>query len=231
MQEGITETIESFSNVKDAIIEVTDSSNVVYDSVEQQMLVLTEISESIGQTTLASNEISQNLSESSREIQNANEAIEETHKAIVNFDQLSNILDSYSVYQSGLSTKIYESLNVYTLSEKEIDINGIKLGHMKWAGKMVSMFAGQLTLTVAEITKHTDCDFGKFLNAVDDSIRGSSEYIELVKYHKKVHESIEDVVETFNAHNVVEAYQKRDDFEALRTKLFEALDAFYLQSS
>ncbi len=230
MQEGITETIESFSNVKDAIVQVSDSSKEVYDSVEQQMLVLTEISESVGQTTLASNEISQNLNESNREIQNANEAIAETHKAIVNFDQLSSILDTYSVYQSGLSNKIYESLNVYTLSEKEIDINGVKLAHMKWAGKMISMLAGQLTLTASDVTRHTDCDFGKFLQSVDNSVKDSAAYKELVKAHKKVHESIEVVVETFNAHDVSKAYNKLNDFEVLRTKFFEALDSFYLQS-
>ncbi|MGL1934554.1 MAG: methyl-accepting chemotaxis protein [Fibrobacterales bacterium] len=231
MQDEISGTLSSFTEVKEMIGGVSESSQSVYETIEQQQRVLTGISESVSQTTLASNEIAENLLHSSKEVQNANSEIADTKMAMDSVDKMTKVLATYSDYIASLSGKIYESLNVYTLSEDEIDVNGIKSGHMKWAGKLMDLLAGKMTLTVDEITGPHECQFGKFIDAIEGDVRESKEFKDLFQHHVDIHTSIVTVVDAYNTKDVSSAFNALEEFEFKRVALFEALDQFYIRKS
>ncbi|MGL1900873.1 MAG: methyl-accepting chemotaxis protein [Fibrobacterales bacterium] len=231
MQNEITGTLSSFTEVKEIIEGVSESSQMVYVTIEQQQLVLSEISENVGQTTIASNEIAENLLHSSQEVQNANSEIADTKKAMDSVDNMTKVLATYSEYIASLSGGIYERLNVYTLSEKEMDINGIKSSHMQWAGKLLDMIAGKVSLKVDEITGPHECQFGKVIDAMEGEVRESAEFKQLYQQHVTIHESILAVVEAYHTQDVLVAFRALEEFENKRVALFESLDQFYLNKS
>ncbi|OLN25367.1 hypothetical protein DVDV_3419 [Desulfovibrio sp. DV] len=123
-------------------------------------------------------------------------------------------------------------INQFSLGTPPFDIAAVKTAHLAWRARLESILLGHLRLDPSEVAGHHQCQFGQWYDGDGRrAFAGHPIYAEVGRFHEQVHALARRVVQFAEQGKDREAATELEDFEAVRVKLFDALNRLYLEKT
>jgi methyl-accepting chemotaxis protein len=229
--EGVQSTSKQTISVINTIATtINDTSEIVSSmavAVQEQAEASIEISSNVSQASIGIQEVNQNIAQAST-VNN------EVAKDIKNIKHQANDVAAHSSDVKELANEMQINadaldalLKEYTFRPAPFDIGAVKTAHFNWKMKLTSVLAGYQKMESTQVPNHHQCAFGKWFDNAPADIQAISIYKELGIQHEAVHKTVTQAIDLYNQNKIDAARSKVDEFEKVRKKLYEKLDALY----
>lgn len=224
---------ESISKVTDVIDSVTQYATAIASAVEEQTTATEMISQNVVSATDSTLMLKQSVDESAAAIDKISGNIDGLRKQSLSVSSVAEGNLFAAAQLSQIAEEFKNSVAAYNLGKSEFDIHSVKSAHMKWNRRLSDAIAGNSQLRSDEVTTSQQCDFGKWIDRIDQRSLGDSSaaFRKMVELHDKVHKKAGEIVDSVNSNDRLNAGNRFREYQDVRSHLFEAINEFYVTSS
>jgi methyl-accepting chemotaxis protein len=117
----------------------------------------------------------------------------------------------------------------FKVGKVPFDVQNVKNAHLKWLGKLELVIRGREALKPEQVASGHQCAFGKWYDSEGlsrfDSI---SKFHDMGVVHMAVHETARSIVSKVQSGQNDEAVAQMEEFQSLRSQLFNYLDEIFM---
>lgn len=212
---------EGNKDVNEIIALAQDSQN----SLSEILSNTEEVVQLVNQIAAASEEQSSTSRLVSSNVENVSNIIQESANAVSQIAEATNDLSRLALNLQGL-------LELFVLSEKDkqnqkrmlkentqidqFDFNAAKLAHRKWKIRLTNMLRGEENIDPENAGNYHECVLGKwFYSAATQKYRNDHSYIELEKWHIKLHNLAKEITLEAKKGNMKKSREKLNQLEEI----------------
>ncbi|MBF0180157.1 MAG: CZB domain-containing protein [Magnetococcales bacterium] len=142
-----------------------------------------------------------------------------------------------SIHHAGMLTSVVQEIGQALKQQTEslasgppaFDVQAVKNAHLKWLGKLEHVIRGRARLKPEEVASGHDCAFGKWYDTQGTARFGAIPlFVEMGKVHMMVHETARSIVAKMARQEKGAAIEEMNEFQALRSKMFQQLDRLFI---
>ena len=144
----------------------------------------------------------------------------------------SQQVNSSSRELTRLTGLLADQIGQFELGRPPFDIAAVKTAHLAWRARLESILLGHVRLDPSEVADHHQCQFGQWYDADGRrSFAGQPIFDEIGRHHEQVHGLARRIAALVGQGKNGEASALMEQFEAVRVKLFDALNRLYLEKT
>ncbi|MBF0296950.1 MAG: CZB domain-containing protein [Magnetococcales bacterium] len=247
---AVTNIANSMQNVTQAAEEVTRNAAELSNASQEVARAAVEAAAGTAEIARSASSVAMgaaNVAAESGVAQERTQALqlssEEIYFASVNVQkevlQSLDLLDfvNGSIHHAGMLTSVVQEIghalkqqtDTLAAGPPAFDVQAVKNAHLKWLGKLEHVIRGRARLKPEEVASGHDCAFGKWYDTQGTARFGVIPlFVEMGKIHMMVHETARSIVAKMARQEKEAAIKEMDDFQALRSKMFQQLDQLFL---
>jgi methyl-accepting chemotaxis protein len=224
------QTANATTQVNDIITEVRSHSDSSYQAMHQVQSQMDEVLGSIEHTDATANQIAAAAEELAATMGETTDNMGEIHSAVDHTADSVNQIEDAALQLGDLASDLQHSLGLFRVSSQEAAGNPIfrkaKLDHLAWRTKLRNHLNGKESLNDSELTSHETCRLGQWIYSEGMPTYGHDATMkDLEASHKKLHQSINSVIELRNATRTDKANEEFKRFQELSEQVVKDLDA------
>ncbi len=217
--------------VRSVIGEVQGLISGVATAVEEQNAATMEISTNIARISMDLDKTSAASAGSVAFSRNIDADCIEVHRNVGGMASTSLQVKASARELSVQARSLRQGLSRFQAGKAAFEVGRIKSLHLAWVSRLESIMKGFSTMKASEVADHHGCAFGKWWDGEGLRLLGGyDEAREVEEHHARVHEAARTIVSLAEAGRQAEMPRELEAFEAIRAKMFAALDALYLRS-
>ncbi|MFP5259050.1 MAG: methyl-accepting chemotaxis protein [Acidobacteriota bacterium] len=201
-------------------------------ATEEQSQATAAIAESLTQAASAAEgmrEQARHSLDASQGISERASAVAETIAGMAAASQQVNSSAQELTYLTGL---LSEHIEQFRLGTPPFDIAAVKTAHLAWRARLESILLGHLKLDPSEVADHHHCQFGQWYDGEGSRcFTDHPVFQEIGRWNEQVHALARHVVDLARQGKDAAAATAMGEFEAVRIKLFDALNRLYLEKT
>jgi methyl-accepting chemotaxis protein len=227
IQHSASETVQAIGAIGEVIGEVNAVSRTIAAAVEEQSATTKEIARSVAGSAQAADTVSTGVQQTAAATREVTESIARVDASVKVTSQSAVRTQASGVELSARAEHLQQLVSGFRVSTQRFDSSPIKVAHTQWKGRLADLLAGRQSLTLAEVTSHRDCKFGKWYFGDGTRDFGQEPTFQAIDaYHAAIHAAAREIVELHHAGRAVEATCRLDEFGGLTQELFTVLDRF-----
>ncbi|MCX7876626.1 MAG: methyl-accepting chemotaxis protein, partial [Melioribacteraceae bacterium] len=228
MKEGNKDVNEIISLAKDS----QNSLNQILTNTEEVVQLVNQIASASEQQSATSRLVSSN-------VENVSNIINESAQAVSQIAEATNDLTRLAVNLQGLlelfrltenDKQIRKTLMEQNISD-QFDFNAAKLAHRKWKVRLTNMLRGEEKIDPEVAGNFKGCALGKWYYGTAKNIfKNDYSFIELEKWHVKLHNFAQEITKDALNGNMKEAKQKLESLDEISNNVINCLNELETKS-
>lgn len=209
--------------------ESSDLISEISRAAEESSKAADEVSKSINEITNGVKDIARAINEASTGVSGISEYIQEITNVSRDIETSASITRQSASDLSVHSKKLSKVIRSFDVGKEKFDIGMVKSIHLSWRSRLEGLLRGSETLSLEEVTSDHECEFGKWLFGPEgQKYKDLPVFTQIQKEHHEVHRIARKIVEYHSRGQEDKAEELKNDFERARERMFDQLDAFYI---
>ena len=228
IQKTTESAVHEITEISTVIGEMDEMISAIAAAVEEQSVVTRDIAGNISVAAQGIQDVTERVSESSTASADIAREIDEISRVTVSISRRTSQAGVNAKELSKLAEKLSERMRDFNIGAVRFDIGAVKTAHVAWRSKLEAVLRGEQALRPEEVTSHRSCAFGKWYFGPDgQKLTSEPAFEEVGVHHQAVHDLAKKIVSLNEQNRSQEAVQLMKEFEKVRERLFDALDALY----
>jgi len=224
------QTSNATTQVNDIITEVRNHSDSSYQAMNQVQTQMDEVLGNIEHTDATANQIAASAEELAATMNETTENMGEIHSSVDHTAESVNQIEDAALQLGDLASNLEHSLGLFRVTTAESTGGTVfrkaKLDHLAWRTKLRNHLNGKESLSDSELTSHETCRLGRWIYSEGMPNYGNQTAMQdLEATHKKLHQSINQVIDLRNRNQTEKANQEFANFRELSEHVVNDLDA------
>jgi methyl-accepting chemotaxis protein len=228
IQLATSRSVEEIVSITDTIEGISEIATTISAAVEEQSATVAEVAHSITSFSTASSEMSFSIQSTANQAEIVSRNIGEITRLLRGTQFGNHQNGSISKKLQTVATAMDHSVKGFKLTPARFDILTIKQQHLAWFERILQGIADPDSLASTQVSKSTECYFGKWFHGEGKQFAELPVYRELDQAHEEVHQVATRMVDLVKAGDLPQAMKTMESFNGAWQKLFDRLDRLYL---
>ncbi len=228
IQSSTRETIDVIGSITSTIEGVRDIVSSITAAISGQADAAKEIASNTAQVADGIKTVDDNISQAFK----ANtEVTREIHGISSQSETVAaNCQDVAEVGEEMLTNvrALNDMIGEFKINPGTFDIAAVKIAHFKWKIQLSAVLSGYKQIQPQDVPDHHACDFGHWFDSAPERLSREPVFKEIGTFHQAIHQKIREIIELFNQNDPKGAKEKLNEFESIRSQMFDDMDRLYI---
>jgi methyl-accepting chemotaxis protein len=228
IQNTALSSVEEIKKIAAVIRDVDGIIETIAASIEEQSLVTKEIAGNVSQASQGITEVNAAMARSAQGVARVSNQVVGIYQATAEIATRSSQTTLSAEDLTSIAGQMNGLVDQFKLRSAKFNMGAVKGAHLNWRYRLHSLVNGHKRMTPEEITSHTACEFGKWVESPEgQSLAKESSFAQVCETHKQVHDIARELVSLKHSGQEERLPELINTFEETRKRFFAGLDAVY----